>query len=584
MSGIQLSGLASGFDWQSFIDQVMELERAPITRFENEQYQNERQINALSTLKDKIVNFRAANDALGNAELFSARTAESTLNAWTVRADPDTAAGEYTVKVTQLATAARLDGAVDQGAGISSTSDVSGVLVSDLPTRLAVSAGTFTVNGAQVDVALTDTLQAVFDKISTATGGDVTASYDPVTDSISLSGSGEIILGAANDTSNFTYALGLFNNGTNTVTSGDGLGVMDIYSNLVDARLKTAITAVDGTGAGTFSINGVSFDYNVNDDSVNDLIARINASTAGVRASYDSSNDRLVLTNAKTGDSGIAVNEAAGGVLAALGLTSGAGSTLARGTNAKFTLNNGPTLTSPTNALDSDVHGIPGLVVTATSIDETTVTVANDTSGLQKAVDTFISKYNDIQDYIEEQTKITTGDDKVTTSTLSGNREVDAWAKSLRQKAFGALADGVSTFSRLESLGIDFISGSNKLEIKDAGKLTDAINNEPDELRRFFATSSTGFSARMDDFVDQLIGITDSGGYLSQETTALNDANKSLDRSIEQMERQLEQRRTLLESGFIAMENAQQKIQTMQSQLENAFPSSSSSSSSSKSS
>ena len=40
---------------------------------------------------------------------------------------------------------------------------------------LEVTAGTFTINGAQINIATTDTLQDVFDHIASATGNAVTA-------------------------------------------------------------------------------------------------------------------------------------------------------------------------------------------------------------------------------------------------------------------------------------------------------------------------------------------------------------------------------------------------------------------------
>ena len=40
MASMQLSGLASGLDWKSLVDQLMDLERAPINRIEREKTVN----------------------------------------------------------------------------------------------------------------------------------------------------------------------------------------------------------------------------------------------------------------------------------------------------------------------------------------------------------------------------------------------------------------------------------------------------------------------------------------------------------------------------------------------------------------
>ncbi len=572
MSSFQLSGLASGFDWVSFVDQVMELERTPINRMENEQRRNTRQINALNTLNGKIGSFRSSVQALQEPALFQTRTASSSNASFSTRAEIGATTGSFQFAVTQLATASVLKGADNRGAGLSETSDVSDLMVSDLPTRLRITEGTFSVNGAQVEVSFTDSLQDVFDKISAATNGEVTASYDPTTDSISLQSSNEIILGAANDTSNFTHALGLYNNGSNQINGQAGLGITDIFAKLDNARLRDPITAVDAEGNGSFTINGVEISYNTASDSINDIMARINASGAGVRASFEAGSDRMVLTNTRTGDSGLHVSEAAGGFLSAMGLTSGTGANLQRGTNAEFSLNGGPSMTSATNALDEAAHGIKGLTVTVRELGASQVDVETDTSAIQGAIEKFIASYNDVQDFIEEQTRIKASNGNVETSTLSGNREVEAWSRELRSLAFSALGQGVSQITRLESLGIDFRSGTSKLEIRDSTRLSNAIDNQLDDVRSFFSASQQGFARRMDNYLDQLVGFTNTGGALSRQTSRLQSANTSLDQQIERMERQLESRRALLESGFIAMEQAQQRINTMQQQLSQAFP------------
>jgi flagellar hook-associated protein 2 len=74
------------------------------------------------------------------------------------------------------------------------------------------------------------------------------------------------------------------------------------------------------SGNGSFAVNGVSIAYNVNTDSLSTILSRINASSAGVTAAFDSLNDRVVFTNKTTGDLGLNLSEAAGGLVDALGL------------------------------------------------------------------------------------------------------------------------------------------------------------------------------------------------------------------------------------------------------------------------
>ncbi|HRE82398.1 MAG TPA: flagellar filament capping protein FliD [Opitutaceae bacterium] len=577
MAGLQLSGLASGFDWKSLVDNLMELERTPITRLQAEKTLNDRKTSALATLNTRLAELKTASQALKDNSLFTGRSAASTQSNsnWLTNASPGAPVGNYTFNVLQLATTTRRAGSNDIGRGIAATNDVSGVTLATLPTATAVTAGKFTVNGQSVDIALSDSLEDVFDKISTATGGAVTASYNSASDKIELSSSSEIVLGAANDTSNFLSVARLANNGSGAVSSGTALGTTSLTSPLANARLRTDITAVDGGGNGTFSINGVSLSYNVTTDSLSTIMGRINASNAGVTATYDSASDRMVLTNKVTGDTGLSISEDTGGLMNALGLSGT--STLDRGKNARFTINGGSELTSTSNTFDAAAHGINGLSITARTATEETISVGANTSSMRSAIDAFVTKFNAVQTYIDEQTKVTSSNGKVTAALMSSNREIQDWARTLRSSAFAAVEGITGSVKRLDDLGIDFTSGSSTLTVKDSTKLEAALLNNAADVESFFTKASSGFSAKLEAFVTNTTGLTGSGGSLGAQTTALGNSSKSIDSQIAAIERQLAQRRSQLEAGFIAMETAQATLQQMQSQLTNAFSSTNSS-------
>jgi len=576
MAGLQLSGLASGFDWKTLVDNLMQLERTPITRLEAEKTLNTRKVTAFDALKSRITELQTASTALKAAGLFSGRTSASTTTGsnWLSSASSGAEAGNYTFNILQLATTTRRTGGSDVGQGIATTSDVSGVTLATLSTSSAVTAGNFTINGQTVAVALTDSLQDVFTKISTATGGNVTATYDPGSDRISLASTSEIVLGASNDTSNFLAITRLANNGSGSVSSGAALGSTSPNSPLVSSRLRLPLTAVDVDGNGSFAINGVSVAYNVNTDSLSTVLSRISSSSAGVTASFDPINDRVVLTNKTTGDLGLAVSEAPGGLMDALGLSTG--STLDRGLNARYTVNGGAEISSSSNTLEAASHGITGLSVTARTQSSETISVTANTTAMRAAIDTFITKFNAVQTYIDEQTKITTSNGKVTAALMSNNREIQSWAQTLRSTAFSAISGLGGSVKRLEDLGIDFVAGTSTLSVKNPSKLDGALRDFAPEIETFFNQASTGFAAKFDSFITSTIGLSGTGGTLGSQSTQLTKSSSSIDEQIATIERRLVQRRAQMEAGFIAMETAQARLQQMQSQLTNAFSSTSS--------
>jgi flagellar hook-associated protein 2 len=591
MAGLQLSGLASGFDWTSFINQMMAVEHVPADTLAAEKSTNTQKMSALATLGTDLTDLQTSAAALNADGAFSGRTPTSSNSnsTWVLGTASGTALGNYTIAVSQLATAAKSTGSSDISSGLAPTDDVSGLTVASLSTAVPVTAGMFTVNGHQITVALTDSLQDVFSKIATATtgDGDVTASYDSANDQVKLvSGSGsEIVLGAANDTSNFLSVMKLANNGSSTIKSGSTLASASLSSPLANAHLRAAITAVDTSGNGSFTINGVSIAYNVNTDSLSTVLARIGASSAGVAASYDPASDRVVLTNKTTGDTGMNISEGSGGLLDALGLVAGStsGSTFTHGKNALFTVNGGPTLTSTSNTLDASAHGITGLSVTVNSESTETIAVAANTTSMKTSIQDFITKFNAVQSYIDDQTKITSVNGKVTTALLSDNREIQAWSQSLRSLAFGATSGLSGTIKSLSDLGIGFTSTEPQLSIIDSTKLDTALNQHPDDVVDFFSNASNGLVAKFKTFFVSAIGAsttavanTTVGGELGTQETDLTNANTSLDQQIADIERRIAQDRSIMTTAFQNMETAQSQLKSTQALLTSSFGSTSS--------
>jgi flagellar hook-associated protein 2 len=568
-SPFQVAGLASGFDWKSFIDQIMDVERVPALRMEAEKSINNQKAGLLDALGTRLSALQDAARALRTSGAFARRTATSatTGSTWKSTAGAETPVGAYRIAVTQLATTAALTGRTAVAAPLATTgTGVADLSVATLPIAQAVSAGTFSINGQKVTVALTDSLQDVFDAISSATSGDVTASYDPEEDKITLtSASGSLMLGAANDTSNLLTALKLGNSGTGTVTSASKLGALKTTASLAGSNLAAGLAA-DPEGNGSFAINGVSISYNVNTDTLSAVLKRINEAGTGVNAAYDGLNDRVVLANTVTGDLGIAVGEDAGGLLAALGLTGGA--VFARGINAEFSVNGGETHRSASNTLTASAHGIAGLSVTVDTDGTQTLTVAADTSAMREKIETFVTKFNEVQQFIDANTRITTdAKGKVTAASLASNREIQEWARSLRGLAFGAIGGITGSIKRLDDLGLDFKRGSSELEIVDASKLNAALSGAAGAAATFFEMSSTGFAAQIEDFIDRV------SARNKDQRQRLDAANNSLTEQIAAVDRRLLQQRELLESAFLQMERAQSMIKQQQSALDLMFSS-----------
>jgi flagellar hook-associated protein 2 len=563
--GIQLSGLASGLDWQSLIAQLAQAERAPQTKLRDSQTTLQNQKNAYAAIQTQLGTLQNAVNTLKDPSLFDSRsTSSSDTSIATATADSTAAQGSYTFNITQLATASKRTGASNSGNGLSDTSDVSGVTIGTAGLSTPITAGTFTVNGQQITIATTDTLQQVFDKIASSTGNAVTAGYDPATDKITLSSAGEVVLGSATDSSNFLQVSKLANNGTGTVTSSSALGGVRLTATLSAANLATAISD-GGSGAGEFKINGVSIAFNASTDSVANVLNRINSSAAGVTASYDSINDRFVLTSKSTGDMDITLQDVTGNFLASTGLTT---STLSHGQNLLYTVDGGDQLVSQSNTITASSSDIAGLSVTASTTGTATVSVASDTSKITGAVNDFISAYNSVQSLIGTDTAISTDSSgKVTAGILGTDGDAQDLGASLRRTIYAQVSGLSGVVKQLADLGIDTNGQDNTIKLSNADALSSALQNNLEDVKQLFSDSTNGIASQLSTWLDHAIG--DNGSVISKQTN-LATQSSDIDTQVADMEKLVQADISHWTDEFTAMESAQstmnQQLQFLQNQ------------------
>ncbi len=566
-TNLAISGLASGFDWQSLVTQLIQVERAPETRMRTEQSTIQQKNNAYSSIVTELNVLSNDIDTLKDPTLFGSRTTSvSDSTKATAQAATGTAQGSYAFQITQMATAASVQGGVDSGRQLSATDDVSGLVLSNAGFVNGIQAGTFSVNGKSITISTSDTLQSVFDQINSATSGAVTGSYDAATDTISLNSAAPITLGNTADTSNFLQAAKLFNNGTGSVTSASALGGVKLGGSAASANLTTAISD-GGSGAGAFKINGVQINFNASTDSVADILQRINDSNAGVTASYDTINDQFQITNKSTGDVGISMEDVTGNFLAATKLS---GAALQRGSNLQYSVNGGGTLTSLSNTITGDSSGITGLSVTALATGPVTVNVSSDTAKIKSAITNFVSEYNRTQSLVDSQTASTTDSTgKVTAGLLTGDPDANNIATTLRHLVTATVSGLSGAVQNLDSLGIASNGTDNTLAISDSTKLDAALANNLNGVQDLFTNATTGLAVGLRKYLDSAVG--DNGSLISHQT-ALTKQSTDIDANIATMERKITADQQTLTDSFVAMETAQAQITQQQQYLSKAFP------------
>lgn len=572
-SGVDLSvsGLASGVDWKSIVSQLAAAERSPETLWRANQSKLYQKGNTFGTIKSYLNNLQADIKKLKDPALFTARSAStSDTTVATATAATGAITGTFNFSISQLATSAKINGAANISQSLVPYGIPSNVTIGTAGFSTAVSAGTFTINGAQVTVSASDSLQQVFDNIAAATNNTVTASYDATADGIKLTSTSAISLGSAADTSNFLQVAQLYNTGTGDIASSGALGRAKLTATLSNASLATAISD-GGSGSGAFIINGVSVNYNSSTDSMQDVLDRINGSTAGVNASYDSLNNRFILQNKTTGNVGISLQDVTGNLLAATGLASGG--TFTAGQNLMYTVNGNPQqLQSQSNTINGDSSTINGLSLNVLKAGNVSVTVGSDSSGVTSALQSFVNDYNNVQSYITTQSATSTdASNKVTAGLLTGDMDAADIASSLRSFGFSPVTiPGLSTtFSQLANMGIKS-NGYNNTVTLDTTALSSALANNLTQVKSFFSDATNGWATKFDDYLTNTVG---EDGSISDHQAALTTQSKAIDAQIANLEKTITADSLFWTTEFQNMETAQAKTNQALTYLNQAISS-----------
>lgn len=565
MSGnINIGGLISGLDTNSIIRQLMQIERQPINRLQQRinQLQQKRTAiqnirNVLTTLKNRLQDFKLTNFF----NVFKATSSDSAvINAQVSGANP--VLGTYQVEVLQMASAtvavssSRISNPINPSAPLEN---------SGLATN--VTNGTFSINGVEFTVdTSTQSLNDVIDMINGSSAG-VTAYYDTNEDRLVIynttpGDSSRIILGASTDTSNLLSALGLTgalqytnSNGSTELKSINTLGGVNLGKKINELNLQNgSITS------GAFTINGIRINIDAVNDTLGDVLSRINASDAGVIASYDSTTDTIRIVSKELGSRLIRFGSVTdtSNFLTMVNLDY---AIQTAGSDAKLKVNGGPEIIRNSNVI-SDV--IPGVTFTLLKTGSSTITIETDEDKIVENIKNFIGAFNDSLKQILE----TTSKD----GRLYGESGIREIAFTLQQKFFSQVSGITGPYQSLADIGF---STGNVFDSKaipsislDEEKFKSAIrNNKTNVIELFTNSAGTGLVDVLYPYLDE---ITAYNGFLNERikpTGSIDTQINTLNRQISAIEYRVSQREARLRRQFTLMEQMLQNLQGQNTSL-----------------
>lgn len=486
-SPIVMSGLVSGLDTKTMIQNLLDAKRGPVTIMQAKVAVRQKESDALKDINGRLTNLLGSIKKFADFNYTQSKTASVTAGGGATSASVSASAaagaatGSFKVTVNQLADATRVASPAAIGTAINPAA-----LLKDANLGTAVTKGKFTVNGVQIDVdPAVDSLNDVKARIEANVTG-VTVSL--VNDSsgrlnrLQIAHAAGVTLGSGADDSNFLTSMKLLSSpaGTSRTSTGN-LGVVQTGATLAAAGLTT--------GTGSFKINGVAIAYDSGVDSLNMVLSRINTSTAGVTASYDGVNDKVTLVSKTTGSVALKLEDVgAGTFLNAIGVRT---ATQTLGKNAQLQVDTGAgnvTYYSTTNTVSDAVQGVT-LSLLKESATADTVTVAQDTSGIVGKVRDLISQFNSAVDFLKQQTAF---DPKTKNGTLAGDTTIAGIDDNLRLFVTAKIDGVTGGKTSLADLGISFGSAGSKVGTTnllqlDESKFTAALQSDPAGVAQVFA-------------------------------------------------------------------------------------------------
>jgi flagellar hook-associated protein 2 len=349
-------------------------------------------------------------------------------------------------------------------------------------------------------------------------------------------------------------------------------------STLSEGTLTIQLGTWSGTPPSSFAAqdgaNAVSISIGSGETSLAAIRDKINASNAGVTASIitDANGARLSLRSTSTGaENGFKITatettddgDPTTGLSALTYDPSTSGSQLSlnqTAQNAKATVN-GIDVESASNTLTNISDGL-NLTLSKVSATPVDVQVSADTASMKTAITSFISAFNGLNSYIQQQTKY-----DATTKTggpLEGDPSIIGFQNQLRD-VINHDSTASSMYARLSDIGITLQADGSMAA--DSTKLTAALSN-PAELQKLFAAqgstdASSGFGVRFSNLADQ--SLDPVSGQLTTRYTGLQGELQRNSDDQTAMQSHLDAEQTRLTAQYEALDTTMSQMSALSS-------------------
>jgi flagellar hook-associated protein 2 len=475
-----VSGLVSGIDWETTIQQLMAIERRRVTLLEDRKSENETKLNLWAQIQGKILSLQSAMEGMDQRSEFAVKSASSSDSSLVaVSASAAAAEGAHTVEVLQLARAHRL---AAQG-----WSDKNATGVGDSGGDLVIQVGEETITIADADLSSATTLEQIRNLIngSPDNAGLVTAS---ILDDGSSSHRFRLVLtanatGVDNEITVTSNPTGLNFTGTvideaETAVNWSGTSAITTSGTYTGTLNKTFTFTVAGSGAQTVGAGDITINW---------VDSPGNSGTIVIPNGYGGGS----ITVAE----GVQLSFAAGDLVGGQSFSADVfHPELSAAQDAQVRID-GIYMSKSTNTVSDVLDGVTLDLLSAEPGTMVDVAVSNDVDAVKEKVQGFVSAFNaamgDIATFSKYDEKNKQAAPLLGDGFLTGIRSRLANAAAGQQ---AGLPNGV-LYDSLAVIGVR--ASTNGLLIVDDAKLTDALENHFDDVVNLFTRTFSSDDAKI---------------------------------------------------------------------------------------
>jgi flagellar hook-associated protein 2 len=230
--------------------------------------------------------------------------------------------------------------------------------------------------------------------------------------------------------------------------------------------------------------------------------------------------------------------------------------------NAVFQLD-GIDMTRTSNTVTEAIPGVTLTLLKPNDPSETTITIGNDTSAINKKINDFVTSYNSVMSLINQYTSY--DKETKTAGVLLGDSTIRTVLSSIQHSLTTQVAGITGSFSSLADIGIKSDKTTGEISV-DSSILSAALSSKCDDVVSLFTKNGGTFGLNdgqygiAEQFNKQIDALTHyysgagNSGIISTRIHGLNDRMTNIDNQIAAMEVRLVSMEKNMTAQFTALE------------------------------